>query len=103
MKWVFTTTVISVLLKQNILCNLSVLKTIKQIFKEMKHQIIDAGWMPSHPATESINPSATQSADWVVYHDLAGGSSGVLHRHRVVEDQRPQQPDRFPNGELRST
>lgn len=37
------------------------------------------------------------------YHDLAGGSSGIFHRHRVVEDQCPQQPDRFPDGEFRST
>lgn len=37
------------------------------------------------------------------YHDLAGGSSGILHGHRVVEDQRPQQPDGLPDGELRST
>lgn len=36
------------------------------------------------------------------HHDLAGRPSGILHRHGVVEDQRPQQPHRLPDGELRS-
>lgn len=30
------------------------------------------------------------------HHDLAGGSSGILHRHWVVKDNGPQEPDGFP-------
>lgn len=33
------------------------------------------------------------------HHDLAGGSSGVLHRHWVVKDNGPQEPDGFPYRE----
>lgn len=36
-------------------------------------------------------------------HDLAGGAPRILHRHRVVEHQGPQQPDGFPNGEGRAS
>lgn len=37
------------------------------------------------------------------HHDLAGGAPRILHWHGVVEDQGPQQPDGFPNGEGRAT
>ena len=33
------------------------------------------------------------------HHDLTGGALGVLHRHGVVEDQAPQQPDGLADGE----
>jgi len=33
------------------------------------------------------------------HHDLTGGAFGVLHRHGVVEDQTPQQPDGLADGE----
>lgn len=53
------------------------------------------------PANRAPGPMDEEAGG--THHDLAGGSSGVLHRHRVVEDQRPEQPHRLPYGELGST
>ena len=36
------------------------------------------------------------------HHDLTGGAFGVLHGHRVVEDQTPEQPDGLTDGEGRT-
>lgn len=41
----------------------------------------------------------TQGLRWD-HHDLAGGSPRILHRNRVVENQRPQQPHGLPDGKF---